>query len=672
MSGKLITNQESTLSEIINQTLPKTKDIRFLVGYFYFSGFIELYKKIGDKKLNILVGLDVDVDALNTIREYEVLEHKFFSKQKNKDDFFSNFVKLWTNTEFFDTQEKQESFKLFYEKIKNGTLEIRKTNEPNHAKMYLFEYEDQTDITLPGKMIIGSSNLSIQGLKKRNELNVVFNDIDYNEGKKYFKELWDKATIIVDQNTVAEFEKKVISKIWIDKLPTPYEVYLRVLEEFFRTNIDTDSIRTPSKITNNAKTDLAYQTDAIAEGLDRIERHNGVIIADVVGLGKSIIASTIANNLELPVIIITPPHLEAQWQDYAKEFHFNHHVNIFTSGKTADAVKQFADLDKQFLVIIDEAHRYRNTKIDAYQDLQQICAGNKVVLLTATPYNNKPEDIYALLQLFQMGGKSTLKNIDNLGERFAELIKKYKEIAKKYKKDGKETDEFKSHVKNISKKIQNIIAPVVIRRSRMDLKAIKKYQDDLKKQHIEFPVVKDPVTLEYNLNNEIGNLYIKTLNSIYYKTKDEDTDVVADVDEVPAGVYKAARYQPLNYAKDEHKNNILKQLEAEDLTWQFFAGAQKQLGNFIRRLLVHRFESSMYAFKLSLENILNDTENIMSWIKERKTIPIFKRGHLPDIDSIKESVEDDSQMSLFSGVDKVEEKIADLKKKGLFGSFFTR
>lgn len=115
---------------------------------------------------------------------------------------------------------------------------------------------------------------------------------------------------------------------------------------------------------NSKYNDFEYQTDAIKSGLDKIERHNGVIIADVVGLGKSIIASTIAANINLPIVIITPPHLKNQWEDYCQEFGFYYRTHIYTNGKIDDAVKHFSEnFDQQLLVIIDEAHKYRNQKI---------------------------------------------------------------------------------------------------------------------------------------------------------------------------------------------------------------------------------------------------------------------------------------------------------------------
>jgi len=99
----------------------------------------------------------------------------------------------------------------------------------------------------------------------------------------------------------------------------PYEIYIRVLHELFAQEKE-DGLLTPSKITKGLYTDLEYQIDAVKMAIDKIRKYDGVILADVVGLGKSIIASAVARNLDMRTIIIAPPHLIPQWEDYKEEF----------------------------------------------------------------------------------------------------------------------------------------------------------------------------------------------------------------------------------------------------------------------------------------------------------------------------------------------------------------
>jgi len=652
MAGSLVTNDNGmTLGNLINTTLESSSDISFLVGYFYFSGFAELYKNIGDRKMRILVGLDIDVDIHNFIREYEkITKINRKSRQKDRTNYYEQLVKLF-RTDFFEDPDKQEAFRIFYNKIQNGTLEIRKTAEPNHSKLYLFQAMNQNDPTLPGHMIIGSSNLSISGLKNQNELNVIFHDCDYNEGKELFDRLWASATKIADLETLSEFNEKVIKHIWLDKTPSPYAMYLRVLNEYFSSYTADDNFRTPKQLAGYM--DLAYQIDAIKAALGIIKRHNGVIVADVVGLGKSIIASSVAANLNLPVIIITPPHLEKQWIDYAQTFGFLHHAHVFTSGKIQNALDKFGNDNQQYLIIIDEAHRYRNDSNADYARLEALCTNNKVVLLTATPYNNKPKDVYNLVKLFQIPNKSTLKNVDNFGRRFEDLIARYNKAYAAARKAQSATAEktFIKESKAIAKAIQNIISPLVIRRSRTDLQSIKRYKKDLAAQHIEFAKFNDPENLEYNID-EIKDIYLRTLDAICPKDEENNTP----------NTYNAARYQPLAYVKPEYKDKVIRQLEEEGLDSEFMDRAQKQLAKFMRQLLTQRFESSIWAFKTSLDSMIKNSENILRWIEHRQKIPVFKRGNLPDIEELKETSYD----TLFGADEELEKQIAVLKEKGLF------
>ncbi|MDR2343935.1 MAG: helicase, partial [Spirochaetaceae bacterium] len=150
-------------------------------------------------------------------------------------------------------------------------------------------------------MIIGSSNLSFQGLRGRTEVNATFRDeSDYTEAAEIFNKLRDEAVSLVDAFTKDEFLETVIGRTWIAQLPAPYLMYIRVLHEYFKTN--AEPIKTPDGLTRNKDTqymNLAYQTDAINDGLAMLRRHSGCIVADVVGLGKSIIGVTIAANAGL-------------------------------------------------------------------------------------------------------------------------------------------------------------------------------------------------------------------------------------------------------------------------------------------------------------------------------------------------------------------------------------
>ena len=144
MSNQLITNQEKLLSEVINNILPSSNNLYFLVGYFYFSGFEEIYHNLNDKNIQILVGLEIEKDIFNKVKEFEFIDGINQSRGEIKKRFNKSLVQLFNDTDFFDSLEKQNAFRLFLDKIKDGSLEIRKTLQPNHAKLYLLKTKRNT------------------------------------------------------------------------------------------------------------------------------------------------------------------------------------------------------------------------------------------------------------------------------------------------------------------------------------------------------------------------------------------------------------------------------------------------------------------------------------------------------------------------------------------------
>ena len=639
MDGQFITNKELILSDIINSILPKCDNAYFLVGYFYFSGFAELCEQLKNVNLKVLVGLEVERNIVNSIKEVENFNASNKTRGQLREDFYKGLVEIFNNTDFFDSEEQIEKFKLFLDKLDNGTLEVRKTLDPNHAKLYLFQNKEEENIcgTFPGTMITGSSNFSITGLKNRLELNVILRDKpSYIEGKAVFDELWETSVAVVDTEHIAEFKDKVIKHIWFEKLYSPYVMFIRVLHEYF--NIPTDeNILTPSDITDGTYTDLKYQTDAVQLALNSIKNHEGVIISDVVGLGKSIIASTVARNLRLRTIIICPPHLKQQWEEYKDEFGFT--ASVFSAGKIESALEHYRMIvrtDEKFLIIVDEAHKYKNEFIQDYSILHDLCMGNKVMLLTATPFNNRPEDIYSMLKLFQIPSKSTLKTVENLGAAFKSLISRYKELTEGQRKNTLSQSEIKEEADSIAKSIRSIISPLVVRRSRLDLEEIPEYREDLKRQKINPVISEPPVQLGYYLG-EIRDLYLRTLNMI------SPTDIEREQNP-NVHYYEGARYKPTRYIIEDEtlKKELDKELEEKMGTdLGMLIGRQVNVALFMRRMLVRRYESSVAAFRDSLNSMIESSEHILKWIEKRDKVPVYKKGSLPDVEEFYETTDDD-------------------------------
>ena len=303
---------------------------------------------------------------------------------------------------------------------------------------------------------------------------------------------------------------------------------------------------------------------------------------------------------------------------------------------------------EQFLIIIDEAHRFRNEYTQDYALLHNLCLGNKVLLLTATPFNNQPADIYALIKLFQIPSRSTLKTVENLGASFKDLIDKYRVLREEQRKGEATDEEIKQEVNDIAKKIRSIISPLVVRRSRLDLQDIPEYAEDLKQQNIQLVLPNDPGELEYDLS-ELKDLYLTTLDRIS-KSEGSSNDVYR---------FKAARYSPALYIREELKENLAQELEDKTgVKFNLLIGRQANISSFMRHLLVARFESSVAAFQSSLGYMIQSSEHMLRWIEKRNKIPVFKKGNLPDVEAFYDSSDDN--------MDEIEELFEKYEAKGFF------
>lgn len=669
----LLNTSTQAIAKDIDRKLGFCQSFDVLVGFFYFSGIKEIYKNLGDKPTRILVGLDMERDLLEHTAEAHTVSNANpnASQAEQRDNFFASIVKLFNERGFCENAEEQEAFKVYYNKIKDGTLEIHKTKDPCHAKMYIFTNDTEKQ-DLAGSVIMGSSNLSYNGLKSNCEINAVFNDKDeLEEAQAVFNTLWAESTVLVDKDTVALLDG-ALKHTWYETLPTPYLLYLRALYEYFHLD-DSKAILSPNEITQGLYDNLKYQEDAVRLALQAIKQHKGVIVADVVGLGKSIVGAAVARNLDLPTVIIAPPHLVGQWEGYAQTFQLRGPM-VRSRGNMEKAYQDYTNTYARqktpCLIIVDEAHIYRNEYRIDYSYLHEMCHANnnRVLLLTATPFNNRPEDIYSLIKLFQIPGHSTLHTaMGTLGSTFANLIERNKEIIKRYRKNEIDEKEYQRQVANIGLEIRNLIDPVVIRRSRLDLMQIPSYKQDLEYKHYAFPEVLPPQAKEYDLG-DLSELYLYTLQHISrHRTKEEEglnhgDDFKSYVREaIDKGVFTAARYQPLSFYAAEHYDDLVKLLKAQGMDEDLFFNAQSNLADFMRRLLVSRFESSQKAFLISLDRMIHYHQNILNWMEQRNAVPIFKKGDLPEvIVSDNDEIEEDEEQT------KLEGKIETLSAKGLF------
>jgi HKD family nuclease len=501
--ANFITNSGvGNLKDRISELIARSNELKFLVGFFYFSGIKELYeglKNNSSAKLKILVGLNVDKITYGLI---ELADGDSNISDQEKLDLFFKSLEISINSDDFDTREFYEQVKFFINLIKENRLIIRKTYKPNHAKLYIFKLK-------PGEVkntifITGSSNLTSAGLKQQEEFNVEISDYGSKEAEEYFDNLWEEAIQITENNIIKERLINTIENKTLIKKITPFEAYALVLKNYLDTfslkDVGDESIK--SVMEKNGFTPYLYQIHAVKQALSIIENNNGVIIADVVGLGKTIISCLIARQLRKRGIVLCPPGLigdekkeKSGWRWYLEAFGL-YDWRAESIGKLGDQdfIKSLKGLKDIEVIIVDEAHRFRNEDTKSYEQLKNLCRDKIVILLTATPFNNRPGDILSLLKLFISPRKSTITLENNLVDKFRIFkttfdklgyIKKYRNSADE-NKSSKAKAYYKSlfgeneidlrkvtqRAKYLSKQIRDVIEPVTIRRNRLDLQKI--------------------------------------------------------------------------------------------------------------------------------------------------------------------------------------------------------
>jgi len=223
MPSTFITNAENqpTLKSRINQLASVSEELKFLVGFFYFSGIDELYQGLVNNDhviLKVLIGLNTD--KINNQLVEIAINEPFASANQITDRLFNN-IRLSLNGEDFDTQVFYERIGLFIQMIRDNRLQIRKTRDPNHAKLYIFI--DRDNLFRECTYITGSSNLTRTGLSGRAEFNVEISDYGANEAGEYFNSLWEDAITITEDDETKTRLINLLEKETLTRQITPFE-----------------------------------------------------------------------------------------------------------------------------------------------------------------------------------------------------------------------------------------------------------------------------------------------------------------------------------------------------------------------------------------------------------------------------------------------------------------
>lgn len=583
---------------------------RFLavVGFFRSSGYFKLRKELGDiSEIKILVGINID----DIFRKHNKALLMLADEDKAKEIYHNSFKEDIVNAQY--TPEVEEGILQMCEDLASGRLQMRIHATKNlHAKFYLCLPQNHSEHS-DGWVIMGSSNISDAGLGIKQppqyELNVALKDFD--DVKYCSDEFWTlwKEAIPLSASDIDHYRQKT----YLGYQPTPYELYIKVLIDTFGDQVEDDfSIQLPDGVK-----DLKYQKDAVIQGYQMLMQHNGLFLADVVGLGKTMIATMIAkrfveaNGKNTNILIIYPPALEDNWKNTFKLFGIYKKAQFITNGslsKILEGRNQYKDKEEFDLIIVDEAHGFRSDSSGKYDELQKICKSpranwgllkssqKKVMLLSATPLNNRPDDLQNQLLLFQNSQSCTIDGVPNLKAFFAPLIHDYKKLMRE-----RDQRDVTADVDKIYEQIRNkVIDKVTVRRTRNNILNDPDYRADIQSQGIIFPNILPPNELEYVMDADTSNRFYETLKQL--------TDGKSDNNPEGQGLHYA-RYRAVEFLKPEHRHKYRNAVHIG-----------QTLAGIYRVHMVKRLESSFYAFKKSLQTLLRITTDMIKMFDENKVI----------------------------------------------------
>lgn len=614
------------------------KNLDAVVGFLRASGYFSLRPFLDNiNRVRILIGIDVDKYIAQAANQGKI----FFGAEEEVREECLRKIRRDIESSNYKKEVEDGIFQMIQDLI-DGKLELRAhPSKKIHAKLYIL-YPDDFNQYSQGVAITGSSNLSGNGLgiseDKQYEFNVKldrYDDVKF--AKDEFDQLWEEAE---GCSITAEDVKASVDRTYLKGDVKPYDLYIKMLMEYFSDRVLATDDKNPFDMPEGY-TKYDYQMDAVVEGYQKLIRYDGFFLADVVGLGKTVIATMIAKKFliengrdKTKILVVYPPAVEQNWKATFKDFGIDKYAKFVTNGSLSKVLDEenynYWNADEYDLILVDEAHKFRSHTTSAFEQLQEICKmprieqGNipgykkKVMLISATPMNNTPADIYNEIQLFQDPRRCTIDGVANLTAFFSPLIKEFQQLRKNPNFDVTQFKKLAEHVRD------RVIKPLTVRRTRTDIESVTRYNKDIN----GFPKVERPNASSYELNEHLADLFESAMQTLDKKLT-------------------YARYQAIAYLKPEVSNGLYDNAE---LISRSLAGIRKNG-------LVKRLESSFYAFQVSLDNFRQANKNMIDMFNRDK---VFIAPDL-DINNLLESGYTDEEIE-----EKLNAKAEDNPKNSVF------
>ncbi len=510
-----------------------------------------------------------------------------------------------------DAEQERNEFLIgvpaIIDAIQKGKIECRVYDKSKfHAKAYITYFRDEYRAQFPDAMnipagyaLVGSSNFTSAGLTQNIELNVqVRNNVE--QLQKWFDEHWNEGIDITEaileaiENHCKEF--------------SPYDVYLRSMYELFKSRESTvsDWEQHESKIYPCLS---QYQKDGYNSLIKIAEKYSGAFMCDGVGLGKTfegmmVIERYVMKERKNVVLIVPAAARISVWETTIKRyipeilegfypFKIINHTDLLLE-KNHNLMDQIANQAE--VVVIDEAHHFRNRSSNRYRklfDMMAVGPQKKMFMLTATPINNSFLDLQHLIELFTHRQDdffaSAPLGIHSLSGHFKKMEAQLNESSGGYVSDTIDiTDDIF--------RADQLVNELVVQRSRA---YVKRSLTAAEGERVQFSVRQPPTVANYSLKSSYGKLIDDFMRSFYRKDKETNRTITI----LSLAVYSP--YENEYYIGDKSKIDLMK------------AGRQKQVVNLVRQLLLKRFESSIAAFEETCIRIYIRLRKFMEDYKEQ-------------------------------------------------------
>ena len=601
MSGNaaVIDNENVVLLDQLREILPYTKRASIAIGYFFISGFAEIMdsleriEKSSDPNdtLRLLISPTTNrktAEALLAENETYAEARKATEVELDEEDVRKNATDEAKRTlEYMPQTEKDKaaSIKLM-DLIQKNKLQVRVyTKDRLHAKAYIFEIDGGF---LPIMGIVGSSNLSLSGIKEHAELNLRTNDDGQSRQLlDWFDRHWNDPSTVEFTKDVAE----IIDRSWAGQKRTPEDIYRKAA---LYEHDDQPAV----PISNfHGRTLFGFQKAAVYRAIRKLDEYGGVIIADVVGTGKSFIGSAILKYLSevkrSKPLIICPPHLKAMWRGYLQKFEMFGEVESRYKIGMEDVLSKYTHCDA---ILVDESHNFRNSNTNAYRALlsymEEKADDAYMIMLSATPISNGPNDLKNQMRLFPSGRLAAIPPL-----RDTTLDEYFKGVM-----DGTQITE------GGAERIREILRHILIRRTRTQI--MRKHA---KKDGDRYYLEKDG-NRKYFPKRHLRHPEEYDVNKVYNNSFDEIQGAISNL--------KLARYAPGNYIKEEY----LDPTHPDYKKYDELKSTSLPLIGIVRTSLLKRMESSIAAFADSVDRYLNGYKEFKRILSSGK-VPIGKEFH---------------------------------------------